>query len=210
MSRNQVPKAWESKAYPSLKPCSAWVDDLMQRLEFINTWIAEGIPKVFWISGFYFPQAFLTGSLQNAARKYHLSIDTVDFDFIVVETPWQEIPERPADGVIIRGLFLEGARWDTETKALGDSLPKQLYTSMPFMHLMPVQHRQKPESGVYRLPIYKELSRRGVLSTTGHSTNFVMWVEVPARGSEIINDIGCADQAKWIKAGVAGFCALRY
>lgn len=28
---NQVPKSWANKAYPSMKPCSSWVDDLMLR-----------------------------------------------------------------------------------------------------------------------------------------------------------------------------------
>ena len=45
---NQVPKAWANVAYPSMKPCSAWVNDLMDRLSFINEWIEKGVPSVFW------------------------------------------------------------------------------------------------------------------------------------------------------------------
>ena len=75
----QVPGAWEAKAYPSLKPLGPWTDDLMLRLDFVRDWIAKGIPVTFWISGFYFPQAFLTGSMQNYARSKQYPIDTIAF-----------------------------------------------------------------------------------------------------------------------------------
>lgn len=74
---NQVPSMWEAKAYPSLKPLSSWVADLLERLAFVRKWIDDGIPAVYWISGFFFPQAFLTGTLQNFARKHKFPIDTV-------------------------------------------------------------------------------------------------------------------------------------
>merc|ERR1711998_655732 len=66
---------------------------------------------------------FLTGSLQNFARKYQLGIDTVSFDFVMVDIAWEQIKEKPADGVFIRGLFLEGARWDPDIKSINDSRP---------------------------------------------------------------------------------------
>lgn len=206
---NAVPGIWSSKAYPSLKPCSAWSDDLIMRLEFIHTWIEHGIPEVFWISGFYFPQAFLTGSLQNYARKMQFPIDTVSFDFIVTETKWQDL-KAPEDGVYIRGLYLEGARWNNTIKSLDDSLPKQLYTELPVLHLNPKKNRKEKEEGIYRCPVYKILSRRGVLSTTGHSTNFIMWIELPSNRTDIINNQGLCDQEEWIRAGVACFSSLMY
>jgi dynein heavy chain len=150
-----------------MKPCSAWCDDLIDRLKFITDWIDKGVPPVFWISGFYFPQAFLTGSLQNFARKHQFPIDQVNFNFNMVEADWTKLKKCPEDGVYIRGLFMEGARWHSGDQSIVDSLPKQLYTEIPVMHLDPERHRQEPKTGIYRCPVYKILSRRGTLSTTG-------------------------------------------
>jgi dynein heavy chain len=207
---NQVPDVWSKSAYPSLKPMNAWVLDLMDRLKFICTWIDAGVPPVFWISGFYFPQAFLTGSLQNFARKYQMPIDTVSFEYMFLKDAYTTLNTAPKDGVYIRGLYLEGARWDMMEMALTDSLPKQLYTEVPVIHLHPVKDRVDATDKVYRCPVYKILSRRGVLSTTGHSTNFIMWIEVPSNRTNIINNEGKSDQEEWIRAGVACFTSLMY
>jgi dynein heavy chain, axonemal len=126
------------------------------------------------------------------------------------DEPAEDFKEKAVDGGYINGMFLEGARWDEEARVITDSRPKQLYTSMPVLHLSPVQHRVAPTTGIYRCPVYKILSRRGVLATTGHSTNFVMWIEVPGDKTTLINNIGMADQAEWIKAGAAGFLSLKF
>ena len=53
---NEVPTLWSNAAYPSLKPLGSWVKDLVLRCAFINNWIIHGLPKSYWLSGFFFPQ----------------------------------------------------------------------------------------------------------------------------------------------------------
>ncbi|TPX58491.1 hypothetical protein PhCBS80983_g03079 [Powellomyces hirtus] len=190
---NQVPLVWAAKAYPSLKSLSSWVIDLVARCEFIQKWIDIGIPTVFWISGFFFPQAFLTGTLQNFARKYTVSIDTLGLDFKILDQRWEDMVQKPGDGCYIRGLYLEGARWDGTKRLMVESRPKELYTEMAVIWILPKQNRKKPESGIYECPVYKTLTRAGTLSTTGHSTNYVLTIELPSEHS----------QAHWIKRGCA-------
>lgn len=215
----RVPSSWTAAAYPSLKPLTPWFKDLLQRLTFVSNWVEQGIPAVFWVSGFFFPQGFLTAILQNYARKYRFPIDTVSFSFVMRDEIAQDITVKPDDGCFIYGLFLEGARWDKKVKTLIDPKPKELFSPMPTIHMLPQKDRATPTSDIYRCPVYKILTRTGTLSTTGHSTNFVTWIEIPSNKptifrsslvSETNAQIRFCDQDYWIKAGVACFCALRY
>ena len=64
----------------------------------VQAWVDSGTPKAYWVSGFFFPQAFLTGTLQNYARKYQVAIDTVDFDFVIMQQRGEDITQKPDDG----------------------------------------------------------------------------------------------------------------
>ena len=152
------------------------------------------------MSDLFFPHAFLTGTLQNHARANKIAIDRLSFDSNVIDDKKvEDIKERPSTGIYVYGLFLEGCRWDPEKHVLASSLPKEVYFEMPAIHFVPVADRTE-KSGVFTCPIYKVLSRRGLLSTTGHSTNFVLYVDFLSEHP----------QDHWVKADVAGFLALKY
>lgn len=143
---NQVPKMWADRGFLSLKPLSSWLEDFIKRVGFLQDWVANGTPKVFWISGLFFPQAFITGMLQNYARKEIIAVDKVSFDFVYMDhTNAGEIKERPNTGCYIYGLFLEGCRWDPATHMLAESRPKELFSDLPMVHLIPKVEREAPK-----------------------------------------------------------------
>jgi dynein heavy chain len=90
------------------------------------------------------------------------------------------VTSKPEAGVLIYGMYLEGCKWNYDTHMLDESDPKKLYVEMPMIHLLPVMDRVVPTTGIYECPLYKVLSRSGTLSTTGHSTNFVFFMEIPS------------------------------
>lgn len=178
---NQVPKYWASIGFLSMKPLASWVEDMNDRISFLQNWYDKGTPQVFWISGFFFPQAFLTATLQNYARSRGIAIDKLSFEFIIKDDlKYTDVTAKPEDGVYCYGLFLEGCRWDYEKHMLNESEPKRLFVELPLLHLCPVVDRVKPVTGFYETPVYKVLSRTGTLSTTGHSTNYVIMMELPS------------------------------
>ncbi len=145
---NMVPEIWSDRGFLSLKPLMSWIKDLNDRVSFLSNWIAKGTPTVFWISGFFFPQAFLTGTLQNFARSHQIAIDKLSFQFNIHDdmTP-EKIKQKPTDGCYVYGMSLEGARWNYDIHYVDDSLPKELYTPAPMMHFQPIADR-KPATTV--------------------------------------------------------------
>ena len=196
MFNNKIPALWLNKSYPSLKPLSSYFSNLLERLSMLSTWMENGAPVMFNLSNFFFTQAFLTGVMQNFARKHTIPIDTVAWDFEM--KPEDEYAEKPEDGAYVNGLFLEGARFDKKTMMLAESEPKVLYTNMPVVRIVPMRGDDIKPMPSYSLPIYRTAERRGVLATTGHSSNFVLDMRVPTD----------KDPSHWTLRGVAALANL--
>lgn len=190
---NKIPEPWKSVSYPSLKPLLSYVDDFLARWKFMTKWVKEDIPSKFWFSAFFFQQAFLTGVLQNFARADKIAIDRCIWNFIVPEFTADE----PVRGAYIHGLFMDGGRWDERAGVIRDSFPKVLWCEMAIIWLRPVEIDQDEHdySKMYGCPVYKTSDRRGVLSTSGHSSNFIMFIYLSVAPEH--------NEKFWTKRGVA-------
>ena len=186
-----APPPVESPPTPAMAVCFCPCSLITQ------TWYETGPPGVFWLPGFYFPQSFLTGVLQNAARKSFTEIDALQWDYVVMP---RTRPGHSAalEGCYVHGLFLEGAAWDREGGRLTEQRPKELRPAFPVLWLRPVAKAEDGGTPLYGCPLYNTSERRGQLSTTGHSSNFIMPVRLP-----------CAETpSHWVKRGAALLCQL--
>jgi len=80
--------------------------------------------------------------------------------------------------VNIHGLFLEGCRFDDASGQMEESHKKELFAKMPTLSMIPTTLESYSPGRHCKCPLYKTSLRRGELSTTGHSTNFVIYLDL--------------------------------
>lgn len=149
----------------------------------------------------------MTAASQNYARKTGTAIDLIAMDYEMLNDYDKKDPmfkESPADGVYCYGLFLDGACFCRETKLIAEQKPKVLHDLMPVMWVLPkkkvdVKMEQDDWSlamdtyPYYWCPAYLTAERKGILRTTGHSSNYVCPIFLPSD----------KPQSHWIMRGVA-------
>lgn len=192
MGQNRVPPAWGAY-YFSLKSLSRWLEDLIGRMEFFLEWCQRGLPFVFNMSCFTYPQGFTTALLQRFSRKSFganiVSIDKLEFDFLIIQRPVGDIQDYAKDGAYVTGLVLEGAKWNEEKMHLTEPGVMELECPMPVIHFKPI-NRRKPPTNVYSCPVYYYPIRAGTVSRD----SYIMSIDLKS---------GEQNAEYWIKRGTA-------
>ena len=65
----------------------------------------------------------------------------------------------PREGAYVHGLFMEGARWDTQTGMIAESRLKELTPGMPVMFIRAIPVDKQETKNVYECPVYKTRQR---------------------------------------------------
>ncbi|XP_023777494.1 dynein heavy chain 5, axonemal-like isoform X1 [Cyanistes caeruleus] len=165
----RIPKLWFRISWESTT-LGFWFTELLERNQQFSSWLQDGRPNQFWMTGFFNPQGFLTAMRQettrmNLAKGWEL--DSVVLCSEVTKMMKEDVVSPPpADigGVYIHGLFLEGAGWDRRNSKLVESAPKVLFTSLPVVHVYAVSTTalndpRKQHGNVYSCPVYKKPRR---------------------------------------------------
>ena len=131
----KVPENWKKLSWRSTT-LGFWFTELLERDGQFKRWCFHGRPKVFWMTGFFNPQGFLTAMRQEVTRAHKgWALDSVICQNLVTRFSKEDIHDSPPEGVYVHGLFLEGGSLDRKTGKLVESRPKVLYEQMPVIYI---------------------------------------------------------------------------
>ncbi|XP_066292954.1 dynein beta chain, ciliary-like [Branchiostoma lanceolatum] len=185
-----VPESWTKRAYPSLNGLAAWYADLLQRIKELEQWTSDfNLPAAVWLGGFFNPQSFLTAIMQSMARKNEWPLDKMCLQCDVTKKNREDFSSPPREGSYIHGLFMEGARWDTQTGLIADSRLKELTPNMPVIFIKAIPVDRQETKNIYECPVYKTRQR---------GPTFVWTFNLKTKEKP----------AKWVLAGVALLLAV--
>ncbi|XP_012885023.1 PREDICTED: dynein heavy chain 8, axonemal [Dipodomys ordii] len=155
----RIPQLWKRVSWDS-STLGFWFTELLERNAQFSTWIFDGRPNVFWMTGFFNPQGFLTAMRQEVTRAHKgWALDTVTIHNDVLRQTKEEIVSPPAEGVYIYGLYMDGAGWDRRNGKLTESTPKVLFTQLPVLHIFAINSTAPKDPKLYVCPIYKKPRR---------------------------------------------------
>ncbi|KAK5608170.1 hypothetical protein CRENBAI_003201 [Crenichthys baileyi] len=160
-------------------------NDVMQRCKELDSWTQDlSLPSVVWLSGLFNPQSFLTAVMQSLARKNEWPLDKVNLTVDVTKKYKEEFNQPAREGAYVYGLYMEGARWDTQTGVITEARLKELTPAMPVISVRAVPNDRQETRNIYECPLYKTKIR---------GPTYVWTFSLKTRERP----------AKWVLAGVA-------
>nr|XP_004569740.1 dynein heavy chain 9, axonemal [Maylandia zebra] len=157
---DMVPESWTKRAYPSMSGLALWFTDLLARIRELEAWSADfSLPSAVWLAGFFNPQSFLTAIMQAMARRNEWPLDSMCLQCDVTKKNREDFSSPPREGAYIHGLYMEGARWDTQTGLIVDARLKELTPTMPVMFIKAIPVDKWDNRNLYQCPVYKTRQR---------------------------------------------------
>merc|ERR1712032_1341069 len=169
LQSNKVNALWAEKAYPSLKPLSAWFLDLLERVNQVVEWTNKlTLLKSIWLSGLFNSMSFLTSNMQVAARKNSLPLDFMrNRCRFYITRDLADIAGVPPQGVNVHGWFMEGAGWEDgkgdDEGYITESKMKDLHPEMPICNVFAILERDMSWEAMFRCPVFSTTVRGGIL-----------------------------------------------
>jgi dynein heavy chain, axonemal len=159
-----LPPTWAKLAPPTLKNLVGWIAHFERRFKQYRAWIDIEEPKVIWLSGLHIPESYLTALIQTTSRARAWALDkSVMYTTMTKLTDPKEVTKRLEAGTYVEGLYLEGARWNSEADCLDYQKPKELITEIPLLQIIPVEANKLKLRGTIRTPVYTTQARANAM-----------------------------------------------
>ncbi|XP_028422796.1 dynein axonemal heavy chain 9 isoform X2 [Perca flavescens] len=157
---DMVPDTWTKRAYPSMCGLVLWFTDLLARIKELEAWSTDfALPSAVWLAGFFNPQSFLTAIMQAMARRNEWPLDRMCLQCDVTKKSREDFTLPPREGAYVHGLYMEGARWDTQTGMIVDARRKELTPTVPVIFIRAIPVDKQDSRNVYQCPVYKTRQR---------------------------------------------------
>ncbi|XP_024103279.2 dynein axonemal heavy chain 5 [Pongo abelii] len=151
----RIPAWWKKASWVS-STLGFWFTELIERNSQFTSWVFNGRPHCFWMTGFFNPQGFLTAMRQEITRANKgWALDNMVLCNEVTKWMKDDISAPPTEGVYVYGLYLEGAGWDKRNMKLIESKPKVLFELMPVIRIY-AENNTLRDPRFYSCPIYKK------------------------------------------------------
>jgi dynein heavy chain len=148
-----------------------WFSQLLQRDQQNRTWLNNGRPFAYWLTGFSNPQGYMTAVKQEVTRRY--KSNGWGLDDMVYHTEAQpmanfEAVRGPApEGCYVYGLSMDGATYNLKNLILEESAPKVMFTLMPVVLISAAHYKEAVKinknifgaHGPYEAAVYKYFGR---------------------------------------------------
>ncbi|XP_055492119.1 LOW QUALITY PROTEIN: dynein axonemal heavy chain 8-like [Leucoraja erinacea] len=186
----RVPAGWKKISWAS-STLGFWFTEFLERNTQFSQWIFTGRPNVFWMTGFFNPQGFLTAMRQEVTRAHRgWALDSVTLHNEVTKLMKEEIKLPPPEGVYIHGLYLDGAGWDRRNTRLTEPTAKVLFTMLPVIYIFAINSTAPKDPKLYICPVYKKPQRTDLMFITALCMKTVQspdhWI---LRGAALLCDI---------------------
>ncbi|KAE9205971.1 Dynein heavy chain 10, axonemal [Phytophthora fragariae] len=184
-----LPNLWRALCPKTEKPLGSWMEHFTQRFKQYMDWVANGDPRVMWLSGLGIPESYLTALVQATCRAKNWPLDkSTLYTRVTSFTQDSQLPAidgtKDDTGCYVKGLFLEGASWDLERGCLAPQRPKQLVEELPILQVIPIEASRLKLQNTFRTPVYVTQSRRNAMGvglvfeadlySTEHASHWVL------------------------------------
>jgi len=185
----RVPPLWAKVSDLAAPGMGVWFVNILNRADQLTSWLKNGRPLCFWLTGFFNASGFLPANRQDVCRAHSRdgwALDDCVSTFDVLKQERDDVKHGPSEGIYIYGLYLDGCKWDKGKGSLIDSDPKVLYAPLPVLHIAATGSvdKSKVRDTIYDCPVYRAPKRTGL--------NYITTVKLKSDEGSI----------KWVLRGV--------